>query len=198
MISFTETCRVSFRAIVSNKMRSGLAMLGIVIGVGAVIAMLALGAGATVQIKSVMSSMGSNLLVIRPGTVTSGGIRIGAGSVPSLTLDDAKAIKAECPSVEEVLAQFNGSAQIVYGNQNWSTQVTGVTVGVFVVNDWKLTSGRPFTDQDMRSATKVAILGSTVARELFGYSDPVGEIITVSYTHLDVYKRQTWRYSKAI
>lgn len=179
MISFTETCRVSFRAIVSNKMRSGLAMLGIVIGVGAVIAMLALGAGATVQIKSVMSSMGSNLLVIRPGTVTSGGIRIGAGSVPSLTLDDAKAIKAECPSVEEVLAQFNGSAQIVYGNQNWSTQVTGVTAGVFVVNDWKLTSGRPFTDQDMRSATKVAILGSTVARELFGYSDPVGEIIRI-------------------
>ena len=179
MISFTETCRVSFRAIISNKMRSGLAMLGIVIGVGAVIAMLALGAGATVQIKSVMSSMGSNLLVIRPGTVTSGGIRIGAGSVPSLTLDDAKAIKAECPSVEEVLAQFNGSAQIVYGNQNWSTQVTGVTVGVFVVNDWKLTSGRPFTDQDMRSATKVAILGSTVARELFGYSDPVGEIIRI-------------------
>jgi putative ABC transport system permease protein len=160
-------------------MRSGLAMLGIVIGVGAVIAMLALGAGATVQIKSVMSSMGSNLLVIRPGTVTSGGIRIGAGSVPSLTLDDAKAIKAECPSVEEVLAQFNGSAQIVYGNQNWSTQVAGVTVGVFVVNDWKLTSGRPFTDQDMRSATKVAILGSTVARELFGYSDPVGEIIRI-------------------
>jgi len=179
MISFTETCRVSFRAIVSNKMRSGLAMLGIVIGVGAVIAMLALGAGATAQIKSVMSSMGSNLLVIRPGTVTSGGIRIGAGSVPSLTLDDAKAIKAECPSVEEVLAQFNGSAQIVYGNQNWSTQVAGVTVGVFVVNDWKLTSGRPFTDQDMRSATKVAILGSTVARELFGYSDPVGEIIRI-------------------
>jgi len=179
MISFTETCRVSFRAIISNKMRSGLAMLGIVIGVGAVIAMLALGAGATAQIKSVMSSMGSNLLVIRPGTVTSGGIRIGAGSVPSLTLDDAKAIKAECPSVEEVLAQFNGSAQIVYGNQNWSTQVAGVTVGVFVVNDWKLTSGRPFTDQDMRSATKVAILGSTVARELFGYSDPVGEIIRI-------------------
>lgn len=179
MISFTETCRVSFRAIISNKMRSGLAMLGIVIGVGAVIAMLALGAGATAQIKSVMSSMGSNLLVIRPGTVTSGGIRIGAGSVPSLTLDDAKAIKAECPSVEEVLAQFNGSAQIVYGNQNWSTQVTGVTVGVFVVNDWKLTSGRPFTDQDMRNATKVAILGSTVARELFGYSDPVGEIIRI-------------------
>ena len=107
------------------------------------IAMLALGAGATVQIKSVMSSMGSNLLVIRPGTVTSGGIRIGAGSVPSLTLDDAKAIKAECPSVEEVLAQFNGSAQIVYGNQNWSTQVTGVTVGVFVVNDWKLTPDVP-------------------------------------------------------
>lgn len=179
MISLAETSRVSFRAIVSNKMRSGLAMLGIVIGVGAVIAMLALGAGATMQIKNVMSSMGSNLLVIRPGTVTSGGIRIGAGSVPSLTLDDAKAIKAECPSVEEVLAQFNGSAQIVYGNQNWSTQVAGVTVGVFVVNDWKLTSGRPFTDQDMRSATKVAILGSTVARELFGYSDPVGEIIRI-------------------
>ena len=100
MISLIETSRVSFRAILSNKMRSGLAMLGIVIGVGAVIAMLALGAGATMQIKNVMSSMGSNLLVIRPGTVTSGGIRMGAGSIPSLTLSDATAIKEECPSVE--------------------------------------------------------------------------------------------------
>lgn len=179
MISFVETCRVSFRAIVSNKMRSGLAMLGIVIGVGAVIAMLALGAGATMQIKNVMSSMGSNLLVIRPGTVTSGGIRMGAGSIPSLTLSDAMAIREECPSVEEVLAQYSGTAQVVYGNQNWSTQISGVTEGVFVVNDWQLKSGRPFMDQDMRSAAKVAILGSTVAEELFGYSDPVGETIRI-------------------
>jgi len=179
MISLTETSRVSFRAIVSNKMRSGLAMLGIVIGVGAVIAMLALGAGATMQIKNVMSSMGSNLLVIRPGTVTSGGIRMGAGSTPSLTLSDATAIKAECPSVEEVLAQYSGMAQVVYGNQNWSTQVSGVTEGVFVVNDWQLQSGRPFMEQDIRNAAKVAILGSTVAEELFGYSDPVGETIRI-------------------
>lgn len=179
MISLIETSRVSFRAIVSNKMRSGLAMLGIVIGVGAVIAMLALGAGATMQIKNVMSSMGSNLLVIRPGTVTSGGIRMGAGSIPSLTLSDAMAIREECPSVEEVLAQYSGTAQVVYGNQNWSTQISGVTEGVFVVNDWQLKSGRPFMDQDMRSAAKVAILGSTVAEELFGYSDPVGETIRI-------------------
>jgi len=179
MISLIETSRVSFRAIASNKMRSGLAMLGIVIGVGAVIAMLALGAGATMQIKNVMSSMGSNLLVIRPGTVTSGGIRMGAGSIPSLTLSDAMAIREECPSVEEVLAQYSGTAQVVYGNQNWSTQISGVTEGVFVVNDWQLKSGRPFMDQDMRSAAKVAILGSTVAEELFGYSDPVGETIRI-------------------
>lgn len=179
MISFVETCRVSFRAIVSNKMRSGLAMLGIVIGVGAVIAMLALGAGATFQIKSVMSSMGSNLLTIRPGTVTSGGIRMGAGSIPSLTFSDAMAIREECPSVEEVLAQYSGTAQVVYGNQNWSTQISGVNEGVFVVNDWQLKSGRPFMDQDIRSAAKVAILGTTVAEELFGYSDPVGETIRI-------------------
>ncbi|MEN2996201.1 MAG: ABC transporter permease [Acetomicrobium sp.] len=179
MISFVETCRVSFRAIVSNKMRSGLAMLGIVIGVGAVIAMLALGAGATLQIKSVMSSMGSNLLMIRPGTVTSGGIRMGAGSTPSLTLSDATAIKEECPSIEEVLAQYSRVAQVVYGNQNWSTQISGVTEGVFVVNDWRLKLGRPFTEQDIRSAAKVAILGTTVAQELFGYSDPVGETIRI-------------------
>jgi putative ABC transport system permease protein len=179
MISFVETCRVSFRAIVSNKMRSGLAMLGIVIGVGAVIAMLALGAGATLQIKSVMSSMGSNLLTIRPGTVTSGGIRMGAGSTPSLTLSDATAIKEECPSIEEVLAQYSGVAHVVYGNQNWSTQISGVTEGVFVVNDWRLKLGRPFTEQDIRSAAKVAILGTTVAQELFGYSDPVGETIRI-------------------
>ncbi|HHV52054.1 MAG: ABC transporter permease [Synergistales bacterium] len=179
MISLAETSRVSFRAIVSNKMRSGLAMLGIVIGVGAVIAMLALGAGATMQIKNVMSSMGSNLLVIRPGTVTSGGIRMGAGSTPSLTLSDAMAIKEECPSVEEVLAQYSGTAQVVYGNQNWSTQISGVTEGVFVVNDWQLKSGRPFMEQNIRSAAKVAILGTTVAEELFGYSDPVGETIRI-------------------
>lgn len=179
MISLAETSRVSFRAIVSNKMRSGLAMLGIVIGVGAVIAMLALGAGATMQIKNVMSSMGSNLLVIRPGTVTSGGIRMGAGSTPSLTLSDAMAIKEECPSVEEVLAQYSGTAQVVYGNQNWSTQISGVIEGVFVVNDWQLKSGRPFMEQDIRSAAKVAILGATVAEELFGYSDPVGETIRI-------------------
>jgi len=123
--------------------------------------------------------MGSNLLVIRPGTVTSGGIRMGAGSTPSLTLSDAMAIKEECPSVEEVLAQYSGIAQVVYGNQNWSTQISGVTEGVFVVNDWQLQSGRTFMEQDIRSAAKMAILGTTVAEELFGYSDPVGETIRI-------------------
>jgi len=179
MISLTETSRVSFRAIVSNKMRSGLAMLGIVIGVGAVIAMLALGAGATMQIKNVMSSMGSNLLVIRPGTVTSGGIRMGAGSIPSLTLSDAMAIREECPSVEEVLAQYSGTAQVVYGNQNWSTQISGVTEGVFVVNGLAAEVGAPLHGSGHEKRRQGGHTGVDRGGRAFWLFRPVGETIRI-------------------
>jgi putative ABC transport system permease protein len=160
-------------------MRSALTMLGIVIGVGAVITMLAIGTGASRRISEQISSVGSNLLIVLPGSSTSGGIRMGSGTQSTLTKDDADAIARECPAVADVAPSHNGVAQAVYGNQNWSTGVTGTTPGILNVRDWTLSAGRPFTEQDVRNATKVCILGRTVVDNLFGDMDPVGQIIRI-------------------
>ena len=135
MINIPSTLRISFRALRVNKMRSALTMLGIIIGVGAVIAMLAVGTGASRKIAEQISSMGSNLLIILPGSTTSGGVRMGAGTQPTLSLADAEAILKECPSVAEVAPVHNGVAQIVYGHQNWSTGVVGTTPSMLEVRD---------------------------------------------------------------
>jgi putative ABC transport system permease protein len=177
MIGSVSTVRISFRALWVNKMRSFLTMLGIIIGVGAVIAMLAVGQGASRKIAEQISSMGSNMILIMSGAQTSGGIRMGMGTQMTLTLDDAAAIERECAAVVAVAPTLNGVAQIVYGNQNWSTAVYGTTGGVLEVRDLVLTAGRGFVEQDVRSATKVAILGQTVVENLFGDMDPVGQII---------------------
>ena len=129
MISIPWTARIALRALRVNKMRSALTMLGIIIGVGAVIAMLAVGTGASRQIAEQMATMGSNLLIILPGSQTSGGVRMGFGSQTTLTLGDAEAIQKECPAVQDVAPIHNGTAQIVYGNLNWSTGVIGTTGG---------------------------------------------------------------------
>jgi putative ABC transport system permease protein len=179
MIDIPSTLKISLRAIRVNKMRSGLTMLGIIIGVGSVIAMLAVGTGASEKIKEQISTIGSNLLLVHPGSTTSGGLRMGMGSRTTLTKDDADAILREIPKVQEVAPVLNGGAQVVYGNQNWSTGVYGSTPGIFVVRDWSLITGRIFTEQDVRSATKVAILGQTVVTNLFGSSNPVGQIIRI-------------------
>ena len=179
MISFPSTFRISLRALRVNKMRSALTMLGIIIGVGAVITMLAVGTGARERISAQMASIGSNLLIVLPGSSTSGGIRMGSGTQSTLTLDDAEAILRECPTVSDVAPMFNGVAQVVYGNQNWSTGVIGTTPGILPVRDWSLASGRTFTDQDVRNATKVCLLGQTVVDNLFGNADPVGQIIRI-------------------
>ena len=179
MINIPSTLKISLRAIRVNKMRSGLTMLGMIIGVGSVIAMLAVGTGASKKIEEQISSIGSNLLLVQPGSQTSGGLRMGMGSQTTLTKDDADAILREIPKVQEVAPILNGGAQIVYGNQNWSTGVYGSTPGIFVVRDWSLTIGRIFTEQDVRSATKVAILGQTVVTNLFGSSNPVGQVIRI-------------------
>jgi putative ABC transport system permease protein len=179
MINIPSTLKISLRAIRVNKMRSGLTMLGIIIGVGSVIAMLAVGTGASKKIEEQISSIGSNLLLVQPGSQTSGGLRMGSGSQTTLTKDDADAILREIPKVQEVAPILNGGAQVVYGNQNWSTGVYGSTPGVFSVRDWSLTIGRIFTEQDVRSATKVAILGQTVVTNLFGSSNPVGQVIRI-------------------
>ncbi len=179
MINIPSTFKISLRALRVNKMRSALTMLGIIIGVGAVITMLAVGTGASQRISEQISSVGSNLLIVLPGSSTSGGIRMGSGSQSTLTKDDADAIARECPAVADVAPSHNGAAQIVYGNQNWSTGVTGTTPGILNVRDWTLSAGRPFTEQDVRNATKVCILGQTVADNLFGNMDPVGQIVRI-------------------
>ena len=179
MINIPSTLKISLRALRINKMRSALTMLGIIIGVGAVIAMLAVGTGASERISQQLASIGSNLIIILPGSTTSGGLRMGMGSQPTLTKDDADAIIRECSAVKDAAPVLNGAAQIVYGNQNWSTGVFGTTPGMLSIRDWPLSSGRPFTEQDVRSATKVCLLGQTVVDNLFGSIDPIGQIIRI-------------------
>ena len=179
MINIPSTLKISLRALRVNKMRSALTMLGVIIGVGAVIAMLAIGTGASNQIQQQISSLGSNLLMVLPGATTSGGVRMGAGTESTLTLADAEAVLKECPAVSNVAPILSGVAQVVYGNQNWSTGVTGTTPGMLTLRDWKLSAGRAFTDQDVKSATKVCLLGQTVVDMLFGGMDPVGQIVRI-------------------
>lgn len=179
MINIPSTFRISLRALRVNKMRSGLTMLGMIIGVGAVIAMLAVGTGARQKIAEQISSMGSNLIMVLSGASTSGGIRMGAGTQPTLSLGDADAVGRECPSVQAVAPILGGTAQVVYGNQNWSTSVTGTSPNMLIVRDWTLSSGRPFSDDDVKSATKVCLIGQTIVDNLFGSIDPVGQVIRV-------------------
>jgi putative ABC transport system permease protein len=162
-----------------NKMRSALTMLGIIIGVGAVIAMIAVGSGAKASIAERIASMGSNMLIVMSGSSTSGGLRFGSGTVPTLTVDDAKAILSEIPSVKYVAPSLPGVAQVVYGNQNWSTSIQGTTPEMLDIREWPVASGRSFTQQDLDGATKVCLLGTTVVENLFGGIDPVGQIVRI-------------------
>ncbi|MDH4231335.1 MAG: ABC transporter permease [Nitrospirota bacterium] len=179
MINIPSTIRISLRALRVNKMRSALTMLGIIIGVGAVIAMLAVGTGAQQRIGDQLASIGSNLIMIVPGATTAGGVRMGAGTQPTLSMGDAEAIQRECPAVLYVAPILSGVAQVVYGNQNWSTGVTGTTINMLFVRDWSLTGGRPFTEEEIRSAAKVCLLGQSVVDNLFGGIDPVGQVIRI-------------------
>jgi putative ABC transport system permease protein len=179
MINIPSTFKISFRALRVNKMRSALTMLGIIIGVGAVITMLAVGTGASDRISQQMSSMGSNLLIVMPGSSTAGGLRMGSGTQSTLTMDDAEAIASQCPAVSDVAPMHNGAAQVVYGNQNWSTLIYGTTPGILPVRDWSIAAGRVFTDQDVRNATKVCLLGQTVVDNLFANMDPIGQVIRI-------------------
>jgi putative ABC transport system permease protein len=179
MINISSTIKISLRALRVNKMRSALTMLGIIIGVGAVIAMLAVGTGASRRISEQISKMGSNLLMIVPGATTAGGVRMGSGTQPTLTMADAEAILKESRAVSDVAPVLSGVAQIVYGHQNWSTGVVGTTPGMLNVRDWPLAFGRSFTQQDVKSATKVCLVGQTVIENLFGDMDPLGQVIRI-------------------
>lgn len=193
MINIPSTIKISLRSIRVNKMRSALTMLGIIIGVGAVITMLAVGTGARQQIEEQMASMGSNLLIVLPGATTAGGVRMGAGTQPTLSMGDAEAIQKEAPAVLHVAPILGGVAQVVYGNQNWSTGITGATPSILDIRDWRLSEGRAFTDDDVRSASKVCLLGQTVVDNLFGGIDPVGQVVrikNVPFTVIGVLERK--------
>jgi putative ABC transport system permease protein len=171
--------KIAGRALARNTMRSILTMLGIIIGVGAVIAMVAVGQGAKAQIETQIASIGSNLLMVFPGSTTQGGVHAGSGSVTTLTADDAEAIQKELSSVRLAAPSLRNVAQVVSANQNWSTAVTGSIPEYFVVRDWSFESGGSFTQSDYDGATKVAVIGKTVATNLFGSQDPVGQIIRI-------------------
>jgi putative ABC transport system permease protein len=162
-----------------NKLRTALTMLGIVIGVAAVIAMVSVGAGAQQRIADQIRSMGSNLVVVFPGAQTSGGIRWGLGSQQTLTEEDARAIALEVPAVEVAAPSVRGTAQTIFGNLNWSTVIQGVTPDYIEAREWGMASGRMLGPQDVDGAAKVAVLGDTVWRSLFGDTDPIGETIRI-------------------
>jgi len=171
--------RIALRALRVNRLRSALTMLGIIIGVAAVIAMVAVGSGATARIAEQIRSIGSNVIIVLSGSVTSGGIRLGFGSVQTLTEDDAKAIALECPAVAATSPTVRGTRQVVFGNSNWSTVIQGTAPEFLEIRDLALVSGRPFTSQDVDAAAKVALVGQTVVNNLFGDADPVGQIIRI-------------------
>ena len=177
MSSF-QLLRVALRALAVNKLRSALTMLGIVIGVGAVIVMIAVGAGAQKRVEEQIRALGSNLLLVMSGATTAGGVRMGFGSNFTLSEDDALAINREIPDALAAPA-LRGSAQVIWGNANWSTQIYGVTPEYLDARQWPLASGRVFEPAEMSGAGKVCLIGATVARQLFGTADPLDQVIRV-------------------
>jgi putative ABC transport system permease protein len=171
----------AWQSMKANRMRSMLTMLGMVIGVAAVILMVAIGHGAQQSVDESIASMGSNLFIVLSGSTTSGGVRMGTGAAPTLTTADADAI-AELPEVAAVAPVLPGTAQVIYGPNNWSTVVAGTTPGMLVVRDWPLASGSAFSGADIRSAARTALLGRTVATKLFGDEDPIGKTIRIRQT----------------
>ncbi len=190
--------RIAIRALRVNKLRSSLAMLGIVIGVGAVITMAAVGAGAQARVTEQFQSLGANMIVIRPGSVKEGGARLGAGTQPTITEEDALAIQREAPLVEGAAPYISGTAHVVSANLNWWTVILGVTPEYFPTRDWDVVAGRTISQGELEGASKVAVIGQNVARNLFGDEDPVGRgirIRKVPFTVIGVLDRKgpnTW------
>ncbi|HNL25113.1 MAG TPA: ABC transporter permease, partial [Pseudomonadales bacterium] len=169
----------AWKAMGANRLRTFLTMLGMIIGVAAVILMLAFGRGAQESVNKSIADMGTNLLMILSGSTTSGGLRMGMGSTPTLTIEDARAI-AELPSIERASAVMSGTAQLVQGGNNWSSLVYGVTPDYLEVRNWALASGNSFDEAALRSATQVALLGQTVADNLFPDGEnPLGKTIRI-------------------
>jgi len=161
-----------------NKVRTALTMLGVIIGVGAVVTMMAIGAGAEARVAEQIRSLGSNLIIVLSGSITSGGVRLGSGSQLTITEDDARAIQRDVPGVVAAPV-MRGGAQVVFGNSNWSTALQGVTPEYFLAREWGVAAGRLLTPEDLDAAAKVVLVGQTVAVNLFGSSDPLGQAIRI-------------------
>ena len=177
---------IALKAVRVNKMRSALTMLGVIIGVAAVIAMVAIGQGTKLKIAKQMERLGSNRLTVRAGRVTRGGRRAGSETITTMTLADAKAILAEVPGVRTVAPRVRGAAQVVYGNRNWLPAFSGVTPDYISVRAWPIETGRNFTEEDMVLNRKVCLLGKTVAKELFGGQYPIGQIVRIKHIPFEV------------
>ena len=179
MIDFKSTIKIALNSLKVNKMRSALTSLGIIIGVAAVIAMLAIGAGTNKQVQDNMESMGSNMLTIRSSSAKTGGVSMGMGSKPTLSIKDSNAIRRNARGINAVAPLMSSSKQVMYGNQNWQTTIYGVTNSYLYVKNYEVESGKSFSQDDDRNAAKVALIGSTVANELFGDIEPIGRTIRV-------------------
>jgi len=181
-----EALRSALSALAANKMRAMLTALGIFIGVAAVIATVAVGAGAREQVLAQIRSLGSNLLLVVPGSVNVGGVRLGAGGRQNMTWDDARAIERDIPAVEVAAGSIRSTQQVVAGNQNWSTAVFGIDPEYLIAHDWVIEQGRAFLPEEAAGGRKVILLGATVAESLFGDENPVGREIRVRSTPFEV------------
>ena len=192
-IRFSDGMRVALKALQANALRSSLTMLGVIIGVAAVIAMIAVGSGAQTQVAEQMRSLGANTIIVRPGALTRDGADRGAGKRTTLTQEDAVAIAGELGDVAVAAPTITGEAQVVSGNRNRSTNVSGIVPDYLIARDWEITGGRPLTLNEVQTAAKVALVGDTVVEKLFDQIDPVGSAIrikNVPFTVVGVLKRK--------
>lgn len=180
MLDFASSLKMSVHSLKVHKMRSILTSLGIIIGIAAVIVMLSIGEGAKAKITKDIEASGSNLLTVMSGGTTSSGVRSGGGSMPTLTNADAEAILKNCPSVLLVSPVVSQVQQVVYGNQNWSTTIMGVNPSYLPINKWKIRDGRSITNEEVKNAAKVALIGETVQQNLFGDVNAVGKTIRIN------------------
>jgi putative ABC transport system permease protein len=185
-MSLTAALRSAWRALLTNWLRSLLTMLGIIIGVAAVITMIAVGRGAQERVEAQIKSLGSNIMLVLPGSVTSGGVRMGAQSGQSLTEDDAEAIAREVPQVQVAAPSQRTGTQVSSASANWSTQLFGMTNDYLVARDWPVVHGRAFEAAELSGSGKVALIGRTVAQQLYGDVDPIDQTVRVRKVPLTV------------
>ncbi len=185
-MNFVSVLRIALKALRVNKLRSSLTMLGMIIGVAAVIAMIAIGTGAQERVREQIKNLGSNLILVIPGSTTQSGVRLGSGAAQTLSEDDAAAIAREVEGVVAAAPNLRGSGQVVAGNANWATQFYGTNNDYLVARDWPLAAGRAFEEAELAGAGKVALIGQTTAEMLFGDADPIDQVIRVRKVPLTI------------